>query len=160
MLKMFRQPSNCGSFFLGTFPEPHMCLVFSKYLLNKWIYDLIKSSEQSRRDRYYCPHFYCCSVAKCPTLWDPMDCGTPSFPVLQSLLKLMSIELVMPSNHLILCSPFSSCPQSFSSSGSFPMSWLFGSDGQSIGASVSVSVLPVNIQGWFPLGLTGLVWSP
>ena len=54
--------------------------------------------------------------------------------------------------------PFSSCPQSFPSSGSFPVSWLFISGGQSIGTSASPSVLPVNIQGWFPLGLT--VWSP
>ena len=52
---------------------------------------------------------------------------------------------------------FSSCPQSFPSSGSFPMSWLFPPGGQSIGASVSVSVLSMNIQGWFPLGLTGLI---
>ena len=53
--------------------------------------------------------------------------------------------------------PFSSCLQSFPASGSFPMSWLFASGGQSIGASASVSVLPMNIQGWFPLGLTGLI---
>jgi len=52
--------------------------------------------------------------------------------------------------------PFSSCPQSFPASGSFPMSWLFASGGQSIRASVLASVLPMNIQGWFPLGLTGL----
>jgi len=52
--------------------------------------------------------------------------------------------------------PFS-CPQSFPASGSFPMSWLFTSDGQSIGASASASVLPMNIQGWFPSGLTGLI---
>ena len=52
--------------------------------------------------------------------------------------------------------PFSSCPQSFPASGSFPMSWLFTSGGQSIEASASVSVLPMNIQDWFPLGLTGL----
>ena len=52
---------------------------------------------------------------------------------------------------------FSSCPQSFLSWGSFPMSWLFTSGAQSIGASASASVLSVNIQGWFPLGLTGLV---
>ena len=71
--------------FRPTFPEPHTCLVFSKYLFNNWIYDLIKSSEQSRRDRYYCPHFCCCSVAKCPTFCDPMDCRTPSFPVLHYL---------------------------------------------------------------------------
>ena len=49
------------------------------------------------------------------------------------------------------------CLQSFPASGSFPMSQLFSLDGQSIGASVSASVLPMNIQGWFPLGLTGLI---
>ena len=53
--------------------------------------------------------------------------------------------------------PFSSCPQSFSASGSFPVSQLFTSGGKSIGASASASVLPMNIQGWFPLGLTGLI---
>ena len=51
--------------------------------------------------------------------------------------------------------PFSSCLQSFLASGSFPMNQFFASGGQSFGASVSASVLPVNIQGWFPLGLTG-----
>ena len=53
--------------------------------------------------------------------------------------------------------PFSSCPQSFPASGSFPMRWLFTSGSQSIGALASASVLPMNIQGWFPLGLTGLI---
>ena len=52
--------------------------------------------------------------------------------------------------------PFS-CPQSFPASGSFPMSWFFISGGQSIGASALVSVLPMNIQGWFHLGLIGLI---
>ena len=70
----------------------------------------------------------CCSVAhSCSTLCDPKNCNTPGLPVLtisQSLLKPMSIESVMPSNHLILCCPFSSCPQSFPASGSFPMSQL------------------------------------
>ena len=56
--------------------------------------------------------------------------------------------------------PFSSCPQSFLASGSFPMNQLFTSDGQSISASISASVLPMNIQGWFPLGLTGLISLP
>ena len=74
----------------------------------------------------------------------------------QNLLKLMSTELVMPSYHLI---PFSSCLQSFPASGSFPMSQFFASGGQSIGASASASVLPMNIQSWFPLGLTGLISS-
>ena len=53
--------------------------------------------------------------------------------------------------------PFSSCLQSFPASGSFPMSWLFSSGGQSIRASALASVLPMNIQDWFPLGLTGLI---
>ena len=52
---------------------------------------------------------------------------------------------------------FSSCLQSFPASESFPMSQLFASSGQSIGASASASVLPMNIQDWFPLGLTGLI---
>ena len=64
----------------------------------------------------------------------------------RSLLKLMSIESVMPSNHLILCVPFSSCPQSFPASGSFQMSQFFTSGGQSIGVSASTSVLPMNIK--------------
>ena len=52
--------------------------------------------------------------------------------------------------------PFSSCSQSFPPSGSILVSWLFNSGSQSVGASASASVLPMNIQGWFPLGLTGL----
>ena len=53
--------------------------------------------------------------------------------------------------------PFSSCLQSFPTSGSFPVSWFFAPCGQSIGASASASVLPMDIRGWFPLGLTGLI---
>ena len=52
---------------------------------------------------------------------------------------------------------FSSCSQSFPASGSFPMNQLFAAGGQSIGTSASASVLPMNVQGWFPLGLTGLI---
>ena len=63
-----------------------------------------------------------------------------------SLPKLMSIELVMPSNHLILCRPFSFCPQSFPASGAFPMSQFFATGGQSTGASALASVPPMNIQ--------------
>ena len=84
------------------------------------------------------------------TLWTAALQASLSFTVSWSLLRLMSIESMMPSTHLILC-----CPQSFSASGSFPMSHLFESGGQSIGASASV--LPMNIQGWFPLGLIGLI---
>ena len=64
-----------------------------------------------------------------------------------------TVSSPMPSSS---AAPFSFCPQSFSASGSFPVSWLFSSGGQNR-ASASASVLPVNIQGWFPLGLTGLI---
>ena len=74
-----------------------------------------------------------------------------------NILKLMSIESVMPSNHLILCCPFSSCLQSFPASESFPVTQFFTSGGQSTGVSASASVLPMNIQDWFPLGWTGLI---
>ena len=75
----------------------------------------------------------------------------------RSLPKLKSIESVMPSSHLILCHPLTSCPQSLPASGSFPMSQLFAWGGQSIGVSASASVLPVNTQDWSPLGWTGWV---
>ena len=70
-----------------------------------------------------------------------------------SWLKLMSMESVMPSNHPTLCRPL----QSFWTTGSFPMGLFFTSRGQSIGLSNSASVLPMNIQDWFPLGSTGLI---
>ena len=68
--------------------------------------------------------------------------------------SLMPIESVMLSNYLIL---LLLCLQSFPASGSFPMSWLFTSGGQSIGASASTSALPMNIQGLFPLESIGLI---
>ena len=89
--------------------------------------------------------------------WTAVCQASLSFTTFWSLLNLMSTESVMPSNHLILCCPFSSCLQSFPASGSFPMSQLFALGGQSIGASASASVLPMNIQGWFPLGWTGWI---
>ena len=86
------------------------------------------------------------------------SCQAPlSSTISWSLFKFMSIELVMLSNHLILCHPLLLLPQSFLSSRCFLVSQLFTSGGQSIGASASATVLPMNIQGWFPLGLTGLI---
>ena len=96
-----------------------------------------------------------------PNLWDPVDCSTPGFLSIsnsRSLLKLISIELVMPSNLSPSVIPFSSRLQYFPASGSFPMSQFFASGGQSIGASALASVLPMNIQDWSPLGWIG--WSP
>ena len=102
----------------------------------------------------------CCSVAQsCPTLCDPMDCNTLGHPVLhhpQSLLKLIPLSWWWHPTISSSVVPFSSCLQSFSASGSFPVSHLLVSGGQSMGSSTSASVLPMNIQDWFPLGLT--VW--
>ena len=96
----------------------------------------------------------CLSVAKsCPTLWDPTDCSKPGPSVLHYLPEFAQIHVHWVSdaiNHLILCL------QSFPGSGSFLMSQLFKPGGQSIGASASASILPMNIKDWFPLGLTGL----
>ena len=95
----------------------------------------------------------------CLTLCDPMDYGMPGFPSIPnpcSLLRLMSIKLVMPSNHLILCSPLLFLP-SILPWGSFQKSQFFASGGHSIGVSASASVLPMNIQDWFPFGLTDLI---
>jgi len=87
-------------------------------------------------------------------------CQAPLFlTVSWSLLIFMSTELVMLSNHIILCIP-PAYPFAFNPSqhqGYFPMSQLFASGGQSTRASASASVLPVNIEDWFPLGLTGLI---
>ena len=115
------------------------------------------------------PHCVCMCVCVyvCVYLWvvksltlalcSPMDCSTTgilspgvcsnSCPLSQWCHLTISTSVV----------PFSSCSQSFPASGSFPMSWLFASGGQSIGTSASASVLPVTIQGWFPLGLIYLL---
>ena len=91
------------------------------------------------------------------TPWTAARQASLSITNSRSLLKLMSIELVMSSNHLNLCWPFSSCLQSFPASGFFPISRFFPSRGQSIGVSASTSVLPVNVQDWFPLRWTGWI---
>ena len=73
------------------------------------------------------------------------------------LLKLLSIKSVMSYNHLNLCRPLLFLPSTFPRSGAFPMSQFFTSGGKSIEASVSASVLPMNVQDWFSLGWTGLI---
>ena len=104
----------------------------------------------------------CCSVAKlCPTLRNPMDCSMPGFPVLHYLLEFAQTRVQSQWYHPTISSsatPFSSCPQSFPGSRSFPVIQLFASGGQIIGASASASALPMNIQDWLPLDW--LVWSP
>ena len=90
---------------------------------------------------------------------DIMDCSTPGFPVLHQLLELAQTyvhwvnDAIQPSSSVI---PFSSL-QSFTATGSFPVSRLFASGSQSTGVSASALPLPMNIHGWFPLGSTGLI---
>ena len=87
------------------------------------------------------------------TPWTAAHQASLSITKSQSLLKLMSLESVMPSNHLILCCPLF-LPQSFQASGTSPMTQFFASGGQRIGVSASASM---NIQDRFPSGWTGLI---
>ena len=89
--------------------------------------------------------------------WTAAYQASLSFTTSQSLLKLMSTESAMPSNHFIFCHPLLLLPSIFHSIRVFPMSQHFASGGQSIGASGSASVLPMNIQGSCPLGWTGWI---
>ena len=103
----------------------------------------------------------CCSRAKLYlTICDPMNCSTPGFPVLHYLLELAQTHVHWVSDAIQPYYPLSSPSLPFSffpASGSFPMNRLFASSGQSIGASASASVLPMNIQGWFPLRIDWLI---
>ena len=108
------------------------------------------------------PYMQICSVVQLlshvwlfATPWTAARQASLSITISWSLLKLMSIEAVMPSNHLILCQPLLLLPSIFSSIRIFYMSWLFIPGSHSIGASASV--FPMNIQGWFPLALMGLI---
>ena len=93
------------------------------------------------------------------TPWTTAHQASLSITNSRSLLKLMSIESSQCCHPTISFSvfPFSSCLQSFPASGSFPVSQFFASADQSIGLSTSASVLPMNIQDWFPLGWTGWI---
>ena len=111
---------------------------------------------------YYQFSWDCCcfSVTKlCLTLWHSMDRNTPYHPIPHYLPEFAQVHVHWVSNAILPSYPLPPsslfCPQSFPASGSFPLSLLFTSGAQSIGASASASVLPLNIQGWFPLGLTG-----
>ena len=101
----------------------------------------------------------------CPTLWDPMDCS-PCSPSTRVLCPSPTARVYSNSCPLSLwCHPtisssvvpFSSFPQSFPASGSFPRSQFFPSGGQSTRVSASASVLPINVEDWFPLGLASLI---
>ena len=101
---------------------------------------------------------FSCSVVS--NYLHPMACSTPGLPVLHQLPEFIQTHVhwvgdaIQPFHPLF---PFSSSLQSFPASGSFPMSQFFASGGQSIGVSASASVLPMNIQDWFPSGWTGWI---
>ena len=96
------------------------------------------------------------SLQSCLTLCNPMDCSTPGFPVLRCFLKFTQNHWCYLTISSSAASSF--CFQSFQAPESFPMRQFFTLGSQSIGASASATVLPVNIQDWFPLGLTGLIY--
>ena len=89
--------------------------------------------------------------------WTAARPASLSFTISQSLLKLMSIESMMPSNHLILCHPLLLQPSIFPSIRVFSNESALCSSGQSIAVSATASVLPMNTQDWSPLGWTGLI---
>ena len=116
------------------------------------------SSLNSQCLPYYFAYCCCCSVTVMSnSLWPHRLAASLSLAISWNLLKLMSIESVMPSNHLILCHHLLLLPSVFVSIRVFPLSWLFTSGGHSIGASSLAWDLPMNIQGWFPLGFTSLI---
>ena len=103
-----------------------------------------------------------CSVAQsCPTLRNPMDCGMPGLPVPHHLLKFAQVhahcfsDAIQPSHPLMPSFPF--VLNLSQRQGLFQWNLLFTSDDQNTGVSTSASVLPMTIQGWFPLRLTGLI---
>ena len=134
--------------FDGVFREGYEILkkITIRYTSNEWML-LFKNSVQFSSDAQSC--------LTLATQWTAACQASLSITNSRNLLKFMPIESVMPSNYLILYCPFSFHFQSFPASGSFQMSQFFTSGGQSIGVSTSISVLPMNIQDWFPLGWTG-----
>ena len=98
-----------------------------------------------------------CYVQLFATPWTSAHQASLFFTIIWILLKFISIELMMLSNHHILCCPLLLLPSIFPSNRVFTVSWLFRSAGQNTEASASATVLPMNIQGWFPLGLTSLI---
>ena len=107
----------------------------------------------------YCWGYNCSIAQSCLTLCDPMDCSTPGFLVLHYLPEFAQMHVHWVGEAIQAFHPLSSASPPalsfFPASRTFPVSWLSALFGQSIGASASV--LPMNIQGWFPFRLTGLI---
>ena len=122
-----------------------------------WIHICIRMKTKQMKRRQH--HISFSLAQPCPTLRDPMDCSTPGFPVLHqhpNSAKLMSIELVMPCNHLILCRPLLLLPSIFPSIRVF-FQWVSSSHQVAKVLEIQHQYLPMNVQGWLLLGLTGLI---
>ena len=133
------------------------CMVFIPwYFTGRFLWTLT-----SRTDDLKCWEiFHFSSDAQlCPALCNSTDCSTPGFPVHHQFPEFTQTHVIESCHPTISSSvvPFSSHLQSFSASGSFPVSHFFTSGGQSIGVSPSASVLLMTIQDWLPLGWTGWI---
>ena len=124
------------------------------------ITNAITRVEAFARRENSCIHIQSCSCSLAQShliLYEPMDCSIPGFSDLHHILELAQTHVhwvcdaIQPSHPVVSSSCFKSIP----ASGSFLMSLLFISCGESVGASASASFLPMNIQDWFPLGWTG-----
>ena len=106
--------------------------------------------------------YYCSVTQSCPTFCNPMDCSSSCLPVLIYPPEIAEIHVHWVSDAIWSSHPLSShslpALNLSQTSGSFPMSWLLTWGGQSIGSSASTSILPMNIQAWFPLRLTCLIF--
>ena len=145
-------------FFLESFKN-YICLVICIHF--KIYCDKVFSSIPLLLLYFFIILLPCCSVLSQVWLCDPMNCSTPGFPLLHYLPQFLSqihvhwiSNAICPSHPPPHTSPFAF---NFPRIRVFPMSWLIPSDGQIIGASALTLVPPMNIQGWFPLGLTGLI---
>ena len=124
--------------------------------LQRWFHELLNIITTTRKPSVVVQWVSHVQISVTP--WTTARQVSLPFTISQSLFKLMSMELMMPSNHLTHCRPLLFPPSIFPSSKVFSKESVLHIRSQSIGVSASASVLPMNIQDWFPFGLTG--WIP
>ena len=145
------------NYFKGSFSRT-CYLTIIRQLMMIWSFLMVKTCYQYEHIDYQ----FSSVTQSCLTLCDPMDCSMPGLPLHHQLPEFTQTHVHRVGEairHLILCRPLLLLPQSLPAPGSFQMSQFFTSGGQSIGVAASTSVLPMNIQDWFPLGWTGWISS-
>ena len=129
--------------------------------LNKWVSQELTANQKKLSFEELSSLQFSSAVQSCLTLCDPMDCSTHQASLFitncQNLPKLMSNELMMPSNHLILCRPLLLLLSVFPSIRVFSNESILSHQVAKVLVSASTSVLPMNIQDWFSLGWTGCI---